>query len=218
MRKLSEKEICALERQGCWAEDWDCITVADDFSTDYVHQTDFFGEVTLGAFHKMVELDDSFVKHSGIRRATLRNCVIGDDCLIENVGCINTTPKASFGEGCVISVLNEVGDGNVMIFDGLNSQLASLMVKYEQDREFTDIVRQLIGKDIAEHSLPVTTIGNDVRITSTTEITNCHISDGCNINGAFRLRDCTLKSIPSAAVNIGVGVICLFLCTGFPRT
>ena len=209
MRKLSENEISALKQQGCKAEDWQNITVADDFCTDYIHQTDFYGEVTLGAFHKTIELDDGFVKHSGICRATLRNCVIGDDCLIENVGCINTTPKASFGEGCVISVLNEVGDGNVMIFDGLNSQLASLMVKYEQDREFTDIVRRLIKKDIAEHSLAITTIGNGVRITSTNEITNCHISDGCNIDGAFRLRDCTLKSIPSATVNIGVGVICL---------
>ncbi len=195
MRKLSENEISALMQQGCKAEDWQNITVADDFCTDYIHQTDFYGEVTLGAFHNC--------------RTTLRNCVIGDDCLIENVGCINTTPKASFGEGCVISVLNEVGDGNVMIFDGLNSQLASLMVKYEQDREFTDIVRRLIKKDIAEHSLAITTIGNGVRITSTNEFTNCHISDGCNIDGAFRLRDCTLKSIPSATVNIGVGVICL---------
>ena len=209
MRKLSEQEIAALKSQGCTAENWQDITVADDFCTDYIHQTDFYGEVTLGTFNKTVEVADGFTKHSGIRRATLRNCVIGNDCFIEDVGCINTTPKASFGEGHVISVLNEVGDGNVMIFDGLNSQLASLMVKYEQDQEFTAIVRKLITRSIAEHSLPVTTIGNDVRITATHDITNCHISDGCVINGAFRLRDCTLKSIPSAAVTIGVGVICL---------
>ena len=209
MRKLNENEIAALQRQGCTAEDWQNIKVADDFCPDYIHQTDFYGEVTLGAFHKTMEIAKGFTKHTGIRRATLRNCVIGDNCLIEDVSSINTTPDASFGEGHVISALNEVGEGNVMIFDGLNSQLASLMVKYEQDHEFTDIIRRLITKDITEHSLPVTTIGNDVRITSTHEITNCHISDGCIIDGAFRLKDCTLKSIPSAAVTIGVGVICL---------
>jgi len=209
MRKLKENEIAALKQQGCTAEDWQNIKVADDFCPDYIHQTDFYGEVTLGAFHKMMEIAKGFTKHTGIRRATLRNCVIGDNCLIEDVSSINTTPDASFGEGHVISALNEVGEGNVMIFDGLNSQLASLMVKYEQDHEFTDIIRRLITKDITEHSLPVTTIGNDVRITSTHEITNCHISDGCIIDGAFRLKDCTLKSIPSAAVTIGVGVICL---------
>lgn len=208
MRKLREQEIAAMQRQGCTAENWQSITVADDFCCDHIQQTDFYGEVTLGSFNKTVEMEGGYTRHSGIRRSTLRNCVIGDNCLIDNVGNINTTPDASFGEGCVISVLNEVGDGNVMIFDGLNSQLASLMVKYEQDTEFTAIVRQLIRKDIAEHSLPVTTIGNDVRITNTTDITNCHISDSCIIDGAFRLRDCTLKSIPQAVVKIGVGVIC----------
>ena len=207
MRKLNKNEIAALKSQGCTAEDWQGITVTDDFCTDHVWQTDFYGEVHLGSFNKSVEVDDGFTKHSGIRRATLRNCVIGNDCLIEDVGQINTTPNASFGEGHVISVLNEVGDGNVMIFDGLNSQLASLMVKYEQDKEFTKIVRQLVTDNITAHSLSVTTIGNDVRITSTHDITNCHISDGCTIDGALRLKDCTLKSIPSAIVNIGVGVI-----------
>ena len=195
MRKLNDSEIAALKSQGCTAEEWQDISVADDFCTDYIQQTNFYGEVTLGSFNKMVEISQGFVKHSGIRRTTLRNCVIGDDCLIEDVGCINTTPDASFGEGHVISVLNEVGDGNVMIFDGLNSQLACLMVKYEQDKAFTDVVRRLVKENIVAHSLPVTTIGNNVRITSTHDITNCHISDGCVIDGAFRLRDCTLKSI-----------------------
>ena len=208
MRKLNESEIAALKCQGCTAEEWQDINVADDFCTDHIHHTDFYGEVTLGAFHKTIELSKGFTKHSGIRRAMLRNCVIGNDCLIEDVDCINTTPDASFGEGHIISVLNEVGDGNVMIFDGLNSQLASLMVKYEQDKAFTNIVRQLVTKSIVEHSLPITTIGNDVRITSVHDITNCHISDGCIIDGAFRLRDCTLKSIQGANVTIGVGVIC----------
>ena len=208
MRKLSESEVAALKAQGCTAEAWQDITVADDFCTDFIQNTNFYGEVRLGSFNKTIEINEGFIKHSGIRRATLRDCVIGDDCLIEDVDCINTTPDASFGEGHVISVLNEVGNGNVMIFDGLNSQFASLMVKYEQDKAFTDIVRRLVTKSITEHSLPVTTIGNDVRITSTHDITNCHISDGCIIDGALRLRDCTLKSIPGAIVTIGVGVIC----------
>lgn len=208
MRKLYENEIASLECQGCTAENWQDITVSDDFRTDHIRQTDFYGKIVLGSFNKTVRVADGFCKHSGIRRATLRDCIIGNDCLIEDVGCINTTPNASFGEGHVISVLNEVGDGNVMIFDGLNSQLASLMVKYEQDRDFTATIRQLVVQDIAAHSLAVTTIGNGVRITSTHDITNCHISDSCCIDGALRLKDCTLKSIPSATVTIGVGVIC----------
>ncbi len=209
MRTLNENEIAALKAQGCRAEDWLGITVADDFCTDFIHDTSFYGKVTLGSFSGTMAVAEGFMRHTGIIRSTLRNCIVGNDCLIEDVGLINTTPEASFGEGHVISVLNEVGDGNVMIFDGLNSQLASLMVKYEQDREFTDIIRKLVRENIAAGSMPITTIGNNVRITRTHDITNCHISDGCIIDGASRLKDCTLKSVPGAVVTIGVGVICI---------
>ena len=85
MRKLNEREIAALEAQGCTAEDWDSIQVADDFSAEYVRNTEFYGEVTLGSFNKTIEISKGFTKHSGICRATLRNCVIGNDCFIEDV-------------------------------------------------------------------------------------------------------------------------------------
>ena len=207
MRNLTEKEITILTNQGCIAEDWSTIQVKDGFTPQYINNVEFYGKVTLGVFQKDVEVAPGFSKHSGIRYATLRNVVIGDNCLIEHVGTINTITGATFGQGTVISVLNEVGDGNVMIFDGLNSQLASLMVKYEHDKEFTQAVRSMIQKKIELTSQPITTIGDDVRITHTTAIINCHISDGCKIDGALRLQDCTLKSMPGATVKIGVGVI-----------
>ena len=207
MRSRSEKEITILTSQGCIAEDWSAIQVKDEFTPQYINNVEFYGKVTLGVFQKDVEVAPGFSKHSGIRYATLRNVVIGDNCLIEHVGTINTITGATFGQGKIISVLNEVGDGNVMIFDGLNSQLASLMVKYEHDKEFTQAIRTMIQKKIEQTSQPITTIGDDVRITHTTAIINCHISDGCQIDGALRLQDCTLKSMPSAIVRIGVGVI-----------
>ena len=208
MRSLTENEITILSNQGCIAEDWSTVQVADEFNPKHINNVEFYGQVTLGVFQKDVEVAPGFTKHSGIHYATLRNVVIGNDCLIEHVGFINTTTDATFGQGKVIAVLNEVGDGNVMIFDGLNSQLASLMVKYEHDKQFTQTIRSLIQKKIEQTSLPLTTIGNDVRITHTTGIINCHISDGCQIDGALRVQDCTLKSMPRAVVKIGVGVIC----------
>ena len=208
MRNLTENEITILANQGCTAEDWSSIMVEDTFTPQYINNVEFYGKIVLGVFQKNVEVAPGFTKHSGIRYATLRNVIIGNDCLIEHVGIINTTTEANFGQGKIIAVLNEVGDGNVMIFDGLNSQLASLMVKYEQDKEFTQTVRSIIHKKIEAGFQPFTSIGNDVRITHTTAIINCHISDGCQIDGALRLQDCTLKSMPDAIVKIGVGVIC----------
>ena len=208
MRNLTQEEITILTNKGCIAEDWSTIQVKDEFSPQYISNAEFYGHVTLGVFQNEVEVAPGFSKHSGIHYATLRDVIVGDDCLIEHVGIINTTSDATFGQGTVISVLNEVGEGNVMIFDGLNSQLASLMVKYEHDKEFTQAVRQLIQNKIELSSKFVTTIGNGVRISHTTAIVNCHISDGCQIDGALRLQDCTLKSMPGAVVKVGVGVIC----------
>ena len=208
MRNLTQEEIAILTRQGCIAENWSSVQVKDEFNPQYVSNVEFYGQVTLGTFQKDIEVAPGFKKHSGIHYATLRNTIIGDDCLIEHVGTINTTDDATFGQGIVISVLNEVGDGNVMIFDGLNSQLASLMVKYEHDREFTQAIRTLIQNKVELTAKSVTTIGNGVRISHTTAIVNCHISDGCQIDGVLRLQDCTLKSMPGAVVKVGVGVIC----------
>lgn len=208
MRNLTEQEITTLSHQGCTAEDWSAIQVSDRFCPQFISNVEFYGTVTLGSFEKDVEVAPGFTKHSGIHYATLRNAIIGNDCLIEHVGIINTTSDATFGQGHVIAVLNEVGDGNVMIFDGLNAQLASLMVKYEQDKVFTQTIRSIVNKKIETSKQPYTIIGNDVRITHTTGIVNCHISDGCQIDGALRLQDCTLKSLPDAVVKIGVGVIC----------
>ncbi|MCR4920385.1 MAG: DUF4954 family protein [Bacteroidaceae bacterium] len=232
MRQLTNEEITRLEQQGCTAEDWTQVTVDEGFSTEYIRYVEFYGHVALGRYDNDVEIGEGFCKHSGIRHACLRdvtignNCLIeniggrinnyriGDECLISNVSVIETRADASFGEGSIISVLNEVGNGNVMIFDGLNSQIASIMVKYEHDQVFTDAIRTMVRHDIerkkrnADPYRGIGNIGRNVRILNTKEIINCHISNQCEINGAARLYDCTLKSDPDAAVYIGTGVIC----------
>lgn len=226
MRLLTELEVQTLKSHGCTAEDWTAINVAEEFVPDYIYNVDFYGEVTLGAFQKNVEITQGFVKHSGIKNACLRNVTIGDDCLIENIGSyihnyeigndciisnvsvIETTEGATFGEGNVISVLNEVGDGNVMIFDGLTSQLAALMIKYEKDTAFTQAIRSMIHNEVKNKVRECGIIGDRVKIVNTTDITNCLITDDCEVNGATRLADCTLQSIPNANVYIGAGVIC----------
>lgn len=229
MRKLTEKEISVLKAQGCSAEDWNRINVSDiDFDVTRIRNVEFFGEVIVGSNTGSIEVSDGFTKNCGIRNATLKdveigdNCLIenvrgyinnyyiGDDCLISNVHSIETTPDASYGEGTVISVLNEVGDGNVMIFDGLSSQLASLMVKYEQDKIFTEAIRKVITDYITERRKKASsgTINNHVRISNVGTIKNSHVGSNCKIDGAQKLCECTLKSVPEAPVKIGTGVIC----------
>ena len=225
-RQLTQEEIEVLERNSCWAENWAHVMVAETFRPYGFHRVLFYGDIRLGSFDKQVEVTKGFAKHAGINDATLRNVTVGNDCLIEKVGnfinnytigddcyisnisTMETTEGATYGEGHLVSVLNEMGDGNVILFHDLNSQLAALMVKHFKDKVLKDNITRLINEEI-RFTLPERgTIGNGVKIINTKEITNTIVKDECEINGASRLSDCTIMSSKDASVYIGTGVIC----------
>ena len=224
-RPLTSEEIEVLKSNDCWAEDWTSVNVSENFKPNFMHRVMLYGEVNIGGFDKNVEVSQGFVKHSGINNATLRNVTVGDDCLIENVGnfinnytigddcyisnisTMETTEGATYGEGNLVSVLNEVGEGNVILFSDLNSQLAAFMVKHFSDKELKEKIRQLIKSDIDTKMPDRGQIGNNVKIINTKEITNCVINDFCEVNGASRLSDCTLLGSIHGNVYIGTGVI-----------
>lgn len=225
-RLLSDEEIGILEENGCTAEDWTSLNVDYDFNPAFIRNVRFYGTVNLGVFEKNIEVTNGFMKHSGISNATLRNVTIGDNCLIENVGCyinnyvigdeccicnvatMETTAEATFGEGNTISVLNEAGNGNVVLFRGLTANIAVLMVAHQDDKDLSAALKTMARNDISQRLADRGTIGNRVRITNTTEITNTNIDDNCEVNGACRLSDCTLAAAPDDSVYIGSGVIC----------
>ena len=224
-RPLTSEEIEVLKSNDCWAEDWTSVNVSENFKPNFMHRVMLYGEVNIGGFDKNVEVSQGFVKHSGINNATLRNVTVGDDCLIENVGnfinnytigddcyisnisTMETTEGATYGEGNLVSVLNEVGEGNVILFSYLNSQLAAFMVKHFSDKELKEKIRLLIKSDIDTKMPERGQIGNNVKIINTKEITNCVINDFCEVNGASRLSDCTLLGSIHGNVYIGTGVI-----------
>ena len=233
-RQLTSEEIQVLESNSCWAEDWSRVQVAENFSPYGFHRVIFYGDIQLGVFEKQVEVTKGFTKHAGISDATLRNVTVGDNCLIEKVGnfinnytigndcyisnisTMETTDGATFGEGHLISVLNEMGDGNLILFRDLNSQLAALMVKYFSDRQLKDSLTRLINEEIRFTQPERGTIGNGVKIVNAKEITNTVVHDDCEINGAARLSDCTILSSVDDSVYIGTGVICenSIICNG----
>ena len=225
-RQLTEQEIIVLENNSCWSEDWTHVKVAENFKPNFFHRVMFYGDIYLGNFEKSVEVSKGFVKHAGINNATLRNVIVGDNCLIENIGnyinnytigndcyisnicTLETTEGATYGQGNLISVLNEVGDGNLILFNDLNSQFAAFMVNHFANKPLKDAIRRLINEKI-QRTLPDRgTIYNNVKIVNTKEITNTVICEGCEISGAARLSDCSIMSTTNNSVYIGTGVIC----------
>ena len=225
-RQLDEKEIRQLEDNNCWAEDWQRVMVADDFNPNAVINVTFYGDVKLGSFDKSIEVSKTFMRRTGVYNATLRNVTIGNNSLVENVGnyinnyvigsdcyisnicTMETTEGATYGEGNIISVLNEVGEGNVVSYHGLTSQIAALMVRHAGNNAFRTAIRRLVAEYIQRTTPDTGTIGNGVKIVNTKEVTNTVVYNDCEINGAARISDCTIMSSPEASVFIGTGVIC----------
>ena len=163
-RKLTLKEIDQLKMQMCTAADWDNVEVAEDFSADHVRSARFSGNVRIGSFNKEFELPGGMVKHSGLYHVTLHNVVVGDDCcienvknyianyvigegtFIENVDIILTDGETSFGNGVEVSVLNETGGREVLIYDRLTAQTAYIMALYRHRPEMIERLRESVGR------------------------------------------------------------------------
>lgn len=219
------EEISRLKSQMCTAADWSGIEVAEGFSTDHVFYTRFSGRIRIGAFRKEFILAGGMKKHSGLYHATLHNVVVGDDCcienvknyianynigngsFIENVDIILTDGVSSFGNGVEVSVLNETGGREVMIYDRLSAQQAYVMALYRHRPQLVARLREIIGKYVASVSSPTGTIGSGVTIADAGYIKNVRIGDCCKIEGTARLKNGSINSNAEAPVHIGVGVI-----------
>ena len=226
-RNLQAEEIQVLQSNDCWAENWDNIKVKEGFIPKFFHRVMFYGDIRLGKFAKDTEISKGFFKHSGINNATLRNVTVGDNCLIENISnfinnydigndcyisnicTMQTNSEATFGEGNIIAVLNEMGEGNIFLHRELNSQLAAFMVKYDGNKEIRSKLHGILRRDMAvNQSVKRAFIGNNVTIINTKEITDTVIFDCCQVDGASRLSNCTVLSAQGSKVFIGTGVIC----------
>lgn len=224
-RRLTSEEIEVLKSQMCYASDWNAIEVAEDFSPENVRYARFSGNIRLGTFRKEFQLAGGMVKHSGIYYATLHNVTVGDDCcienvknyianyrigsgtFIENVDIILTDGLSSFGNGVQVSVLNETGGCEVMIYDRLSAQLAYLMAFYRHRPSLLSRLHGMIEQYVRSVESAFGTIGRDVVIADAGYIKNVRVGDFCKIEGASRLKNGSINSNEEAPVHVGVGVI-----------
>lgn len=215
MRELTVNEIAQLEERGCWAEDWSDILVDEGFVPSFLSNVMLYGHNEIGNLNGTVELEEGFRRHCCVHNAVLRNVIIGDDCLVENirgyisntqigdrcyvanVGVITNQEGSTFGCGTEISVLNEGGDGNIVIFEGLTAQLAWLMINFPKVKKLATVNTQMT----APH------IGSNSRVIGVKEMSNVRIGEGCEVQGSCKLNNCTILSTDDAATLIGSDVI-----------
>lgn len=224
-RKLTTEEINRLIQQGCVAANWQNINVIPGFKTDHIHNVRFSGEVQLGTFNGTFQLQGGLTLHAGLNRVTLHNCTIGNDTFIENIPgyianydigdhCfiqdtdrIVTNGHSAFGNGTLVSVLNETGGREVPIFNELSAHLAYILALYRHSPALTERLKDLIARYVENVSSDRGSIGNHVHITSAGNICNVAIGDHAVIEGASRLENGSINSNAAAPAYIGCNVM-----------
>lgn len=223
VRNLTAGEIEKLERQGCRAESWDSVLVADPFLPERFHQTIFSGKVSIARQDGFLTSDTGKILPCGISRAALCDCLIGKNNRIDDVGIISgyetgkhvmichvgsieTTGENSFGNGVHVEVLNESGGREVIMFDRLSAQIAYLMALYREDLSFTDQLKKIVEDYCEGKKSFLGSIGDETRIIGCEQIKNVRIGEMATLQGVTLLEDGTIVSKREAPVFAGPGV------------
>ena len=223
-RNLQNSEIAALSAQGCTAEDWSRITVAEGFHTDWIRNVVFSGEVKLGSNGAEIACGAGVIRRSGVYNAALHNCTVGDGVLIynvgryianydiaegvmiENVGQISCEGSGSFGNGVEVSAINEAGGREVPIYDELTAQVAYVMAMYRHRTETVAWLRNMVARKVREKTSSRGYIGKSASVVNTVSLVDVRIGAYATVDGASTLSNGTVNSSAESPSCIGSGV------------
>lgn len=214
--------------------DTDIEVAESGFNPAFVRNCQLSGRIRLGSNQSVFEQPGGMRKHAGLFCAKLHNVEIGDEyyisevhnyianyrigdrVFIENVGKIVTEFDSTFGNGVRVSVLNETGGRDVIIYDRLSSHQAYMSALYRHRPGFVKKLDELALSYAESVRSSVGTIGNDVTIINSVTLANLRIGDNCRISGASRLCNGTVNSCAHAPVQIGHNVVAedFIVCSG----
>ncbi|MCD8141432.1 MAG: DUF4954 family protein [Planctomycetaceae bacterium] len=191
-RQLTADEVTALVGNGCAAEDWGAVTVADGFAPGRVFRTRFAGSVRVGA-------------RCGLTDASLADVWLGDDCVIDRSRIRHTAEREPFGLGHPVHVLAEDGARQVPLYQGLSSQLAHLLC-HLQSHPVAAKLLDIVEADILSLDASRSHIGDGCRVTDTVLLENVWLGQGTIVEGAVLLRNCYTPDAPASPARILEGV------------
>ena len=224
-RELSKQEIEILKENGCSADSWANIEVATNFTPSYITNTRFSGKIRLGTLEKEFQLPGGLTKHSCIHRATIHNCEIGNDvvieniqnyianytignnCFIQNVDVMLVNGISTFGNGVKVSVLNETGGREVYIHNKLSAHFAYIYSLYRHRPRLIENMYTIVERYCNKHASNKGFVGDNCTIVNVGYIENVNIGAHCKIMGAMKLKNGTINSNVHAPVKVGRNVI-----------
>lgn len=224
-RTLTAEEIGRLVSRNCHADDWGKVLVSDPFDAERIYGVIFQGKVKLGRLDGTVRTEDGNVRRAGVYRATLEDCTLGDNVLVNEVnGCISNyhvasgamvqgigklaaSPGAAFGNGVVVVAVNEGGGRGIPIFDGLSAQLAHIMALHRYRRGVVERLEAMVAARVSRAREMKATVGEGAVVRSVPLVSDVMIGPGARVIGAASLSNGTILSEPGAPTFVGSGVV-----------
>ncbi len=233
-RNLRSEEVERLVKNANTAENWDEILVSDEFDTDQIKNSKFYGLVRIGRLRNNILQHHDLRLPSGITNSLIISSDIGDDVAIHNVHYLahyiigdhsilfniqemHTTNHAKFGNGVVkdgepesvrtwVDVMNETGCRRILPFDGMISADAYLWAKYIDDAPLQENLKKLTQKCTESQRGYYGTTGSHCVIKNSLILKDVKISSHCYIKGANKLKNITINSSELEPTQIGEGV------------
>ena len=190
MRPLTNSEISQLQNQHCSAENWQNITVAENFFATQIYNVSFSGKIILG-------------ENLQISRSEIANYHIKNSAIIKNVNLLAVEGKTAFGNGTEVSVLNEAGGREVKIFDRLSAHVAYILAMYRHRPQLIEKLNLLIDKYAGGQSYEMGEVGENAKITNCGIIQNVKIGNNAQIENVAELKNGTVCE----QAFVGTGVI-----------
>ena len=233
-RCLTDKEITVLKSNGNRSNNWNDVWVTDTFDPSVILQSTFEGKVRIGRLRKGALEHNDLELPTGIVNSTVISCdigdhvaihnvhylahmIVGDQCLLFDIGELHTTHYAKFGNGILkdgedettriwIDIMNETGSRAVLPFDGMIPGDAYLWARYRDDEDLQKQLIRITDNQFDKHHGHYGSIGDQTVIKHCRILKDVKIGSHCYIKGANKLKNLTVNSNAEEPTQIGEGV------------
>ncbi len=233
-RHLKAGEIEKLIKNDNTADNWDEILVTDEFDSNQIKNSRFYGLVRIGRLQNMVIQHHDLRLPAGITNSLIISCDIGDDvaihnvhylahyiignrCILFNIEEMHTTDHAKFGNGILkegepesvrtwIDLMNETGCRKILPFDGMITADAYLWAKYVDDKALVERLKKITQESMDQRRGYYGTVGAQSVIKNSSILKDVKVGSDCYIKGANKLKNLTINSSEEEPTQIGEGV------------
>lgn len=222
LRALTPQEIAVLESNGCRADDWSQIQVAEDFDCFRVRRTTFRGRCAIGRCAGDIEIMPGIRLPSGVSDCTLVECQVGNGCLLENVrfaakividrdaallgvGAITCSGRATFGCDQARSLGCETGGREVPFWCGITVDDAALVSRRRDDRQGQAAVVAAHAAYVKAVTSPVAWVRRGARVLHVERVHDAWIGPGAILDHALEVEDVAVLSTPDEPVRVAGG-------------